>query len=105
MRMVIKLVHPLGFPCEVDLLEEEAKSVDTILASMLQRGYRPHPTEWPRGPGGNPLCVRHGGIEMQTRERQGDTWYSHQLTTRAGTVLYCRGYPHGPHEQDGFHHG
>jgi hypothetical protein len=104
MRMVVKLVHPLGFPCEIDLLEEEAGDVDTLLASMLQRGYRPQSGEWPKGPGGGPLCLKHGGIEMQQRERQGDVWYSHKIVTGAGEELYCRGYPHGPKEQDGFHH-
>ena len=104
MRMVVKLVHPLGFPCEIDLLEEEAQTVDTLLAAMLQRGYRPRAGEWPTGPSGAPLCLKHGGIEMQQRERQGDVWHSHKVITEQGDDLYCRGVPYGPKAQDGFSH-
>jgi hypothetical protein len=30
---------------------------------------------------------------MTKREKQGDEWYSHQVTTVDGEILYCRGYP------------
>jgi hypothetical protein len=102
--MVVKPVHPLGFPCEIDLLEEEAREVDTLLAAMLHRGYRPTAQSWPKGPSGAPLCCKHGGIEMQQRERQHDTWWSHKIVMADGRELYCRGVPHGPKAQDGFYH-
>ena len=101
MRMVVKLIHPQGFPVELDLLDQEIAGVDAVLTKMLQRGYRPPAQEWPRGPSGNPLCVRHG-VEMSRRSKQDDEWFSHKITTGKGLDYYCRGYRHGDEASDGF---
>jgi len=104
MRVVLRLVHPSNIDVEIELLDAEVKTLDTLIHTLLAKGYRPRAGAWPTGPSGNPLCVRHGGIEMQQREKQGDVWHSHKVVTEHGEELYCRGYPHGPHDQDGFYH-
>jgi hypothetical protein len=46
--------------------------------------------EWQYTPEGLPICPKHG-IVMSKREKQGDTWHSHQTSTGN----YCRGYRTG----------
>ena len=46
---------------------------------------------WQTTPDGIPICPRHG-VPMRRREKQGDTWYSHNVGTD-GEELWCRGYP------------
>jgi hypothetical protein len=88
--------HPSGF--EVHLQVPSLDILETTIADLLQRGYRPTSGAgdgWTRTPEGLPLCPKHR-VVMPTREKQGDTWHSHQITDqRTGELLYCRGYP-GP---------
>jgi hypothetical protein len=67
------------------------------LSAALQRlqhyGITPTAQPWATTPEGTPICPRHN-IPMQKREKQGDTWHSHKITT-SGKDYYCRGYPTG----------
>ena len=45
---------------------------------------------WATTPEGLPICPKHG-VPMRKRERQGDTWYSHNAGGE-GEELWCRGY-------------
>lgn len=101
MRVVLRLVHPSNIDVEIELLDAEVKTLDTLIHTLLSTGYRPRAGEWPRGPGGNPLCVKHG-VEMARRSKQDDEWFSHKITTGKGLEYYCRGYRHGDAASDGF---
>lgn len=101
-RATLRLQHPSGIDVELDLLDATVGDIDTMVHTLLTQGYRPRAGAWPTGPSGAPLCLKHGGVEMQTRERQGDVWHSHKVTGPHGEELYCRGYRHGPADQDGF---
>jgi hypothetical protein len=48
-------------------------------------------TAWQTTPTGEPICPKHG-VPMRKRERQGDTWFSHNAGSE-GEELWCRGYP------------
>ena len=103
-RAVLRLTHPSGVDMDIELdVVDEVSTLETLVTTLLAKGYRPRPAEGPRGPGGGPLCLKHGGIEMQQRERQGDTWWSHKIVVD-GRELYCRAVPFGPRGQDGFYH-
>ena len=104
MRAILRLTHPSGVDVELDVLDAEVSTLDTLVSTLLTHGYRPRAGAWPTGPSGAPLCLKHGGVEMQQRARQGDTWWSHKLVTGQGDDLYCRGVPYGPKAQDGFYH-
>ena len=43
-------------------------------------------------PEGAPICPKHN-VPMVKREKQGDTWFSHNMGT-AEEPLWCRGYEH-----------
>ena len=47
-------------------------------------------TAWATTPEGLPICPKHR-VPMRKRERQGDTWYSHNAGAE-GEELWCRGY-------------
>jgi hypothetical protein len=103
MRAVLRLQHPSGIDVELDVLDAEVSSIDTLVHTLLTHGYRPHAGAWPTGPSGAPLCVKHGGMEMQRRSKQDDEWWSHKIVVD-GRELYCRGVPYGPKAQDGYYH-
>lgn len=90
--ITVSAIHPSGFTIA---LQVDVQDLDTTLADLLARGYRPTSGSadgWQRTPEGLPLCPKHG-VPMRQREKQGDTWYSHQLPDpRTGELLYCRGY-------------
>ncbi len=88
----ITALHPTGFAVclEVTSLDH----VESVIHDLLRRGYRPAigGDGWARTPEGLPLCPRHQ-VAMRPREKQGDTWHSHQVPDpRTGASLYCRGY-------------
>jgi hypothetical protein len=103
MRAILRLTHPSGVDVELDVLDAELVTIDTLVSTFLTHGYLPRAGAWPTGPSGAPLCLKHGGIEMQQRERQGDTWYSHKVSGPHGEDLYCRGVPYGPQTADGYY--
>lgn len=70
-------------------------TLDELCDKLDKRGYAaPFLTqEWQRLPDGTPICPKHH-TPMRLREKQGDTWHSHNVGTREQPV-YCKGY-HGP---------
>lgn len=69
-------------------------TLDQFCDLLDKRGYAPaqQTQEWQRLPDGTPICPRHH-TPMRAREKQGDTWYSHNVGTKEQPV-YCKGY-HG----------
>ena len=47
---------------------------------------------FPTLPDGTPICPRHG-VPMKLREKQGDSWWSHNVAGEGEEPCYCRGYP------------
>jgi hypothetical protein len=90
--VTVSAVHPSGFTIA---LQMDLQDLDTTLADLLARGYRPTSGSadgWQRTAEGLPICSKHR-VPMRQREKQGDSWYSHSLTDhRTGQPLYCRGY-------------
>ena len=101
MRLVIHAIHPAGFPIDIELEPSEGEKVDAVVERIARQGYRAPHAPWPTGPDGTPLCLRHGGVMMAKREKQGDEWYSHRIITPDGEERYCRGVPSG-RPDDGF---
>lgn len=69
-------------------------TADQFCDLLDKRGFQA-PTqaqEWQRLPDGTPICAKHHA-PMRLRERQGDSWYSHNVGTKEAPV-YCKGY-HG----------
>lgn len=56
--------------------------------------------QWQTTPDGRPICPKHG-VPMKAREKQGDTWYSHNVGTE-DKPCYCKGYA-GP-DSPGWEH-
>jgi hypothetical protein len=69
-------------------------TLDQFCDLLDRRGYAsPAQTqEWQRLPDGTPICPKHHA-PMRAREKQGDTWYSHNVGTKEQPI-YCKGY-HG----------
>jgi len=69
-------------------------TLDQFCDLLERRGYAPpaQTQEWQRLPDGTPICPKHHA-PMRAREKQGDTWYSHNVGTKEKPV-YCKGY-HG----------
>lgn len=88
MRLIIHAVHPAGFPIDIELEPSEQEKVDAIVERLCKQGYRAPAATWPTGPDGAPLCVKHGGIPMVKREKQGDEWYSHRIITASAEERY-----------------
>jgi hypothetical protein len=89
----VKALHPSGF--EVVLQVDSLENVDTYIDALVQRGYRPSGAAdgYVRTPTGEPICSKHQ-VVMRLRERQGDSWWSHQVMhPGTGEALFCRGYP------------
>ena len=91
--VTVSALHPAGFTIAVQV--ESIDDLDATIADLQTRGYRPTSGAgdgWQRTPSGEPLCPRHQ-VPMRLREKQGDSWWSHQvIDTRTGEELYCRGY-------------
>lgn len=76
-------------------------TLDQFCDLMDDRGYAAPaplsiaaPVGWQTLPDGTPICPRHH-VPMRKRERQGDSWYSHNVGKGPdGKDLYCKGY-HG----------
>jgi hypothetical protein len=69
-------------------------TLDQFCDILDKRAYTPaqQTQEWQRLPDGTPICPKHHA-PMRAREKQGDTWYSHNVGTKDAPV-YCKGY-HG----------
>lgn len=75
-------------------VQAEGMTLDQFCDLLDERGYAAaqQTQEWQRLPDGTPICPKHHA-PMRKRERQGDTWYSHNVGTE-GAPVYCKGY-HG----------
>jgi hypothetical protein len=75
-------------------IQAEGMTLDQFCDLLDDRGYTPaqQTQEWQRLPDGTPICPKHHA-PMRAREKQGDTWYSHNVGTKDAPV-YCKGY-HG----------
>jgi hypothetical protein len=84
-----------GFDADI-ILKVDIRKAAASVAYLEAQGFEPppRPVEFDRTPEGLPICPRHG-VPMKVREKQGDTWHSHKVTTAGGEELFCRGYP-GP---------
>lgn len=94
-KVIIRTIDRNGWPIDFELTPEPGQTAKAI-QFLEAHGYRPAPTaEDSRAvqytPDGLPLCPKHQA-PMRKREKQGDTWYSHQVTGPDGQELYCRGY-------------
>jgi hypothetical protein len=93
-KIVIHAITEDGWPVDFELAP--AKGIlDEAVAYLQARGFSPAPTatdskelQWTAE--GLPICPKHGEI-MKKREKQGDTWYSHNVEAN-GQKHYCRGY-------------
>jgi hypothetical protein len=90
--LTVKALHPSGF--EIHLQVRSLDALEGTIANLIAQGYRPATggDGWVRTPAGEPLCPKHQ-VPMRLREKQGDSWWSHQvIDPRTGEELYCRGY-------------
>lgn len=88
----INTFHPSGFPVTFEI--EEGEKLKLVIERLTAYGFRPaiNGDTWLRTPDGLPICPKHNAV-MGKREKQGDTWYSHQVADpRTGEIHYCRGY-------------
>lgn len=102
--MVVRLKarHRAGYEILIDA--PDLNSVDVLVDELQDRGYRPavEGDGFQRTPSGEPICPRHN-ISMSRRSKQDDEWWSHRvIDTQTGQDKFCRGYPHGPREKDGY---
>lgn len=79
--------HPEGW--EIRLNVATGSEMRERIHWLSNHGYTPQ-----RGfletPDGLPICPKHG-LPMRKREKQGDTWYSHNVGTEEHP-MWCRGY-------------
>lgn len=70
-------------------------TLDQLCDMLDKRGYaaQAQTQEWQTLPDGTPICPKHH-TPMRKRERQGDTWYSHNVAPEGAAPIYCKGY-HG----------
>ncbi|SRR6266542_2515775 len=91
--VTVQAVHPTGFT--IALQVASLQDLDTTCTDLLARGYRPTAGAgdgYVRTPSGEPLCPRHG-VVMRLREKQKDSWWSHQVVhPGTGEELWCRGF-------------
>lgn len=69
-------------------------TADQFCDLLDRRGFQApeEPQQWQTLPDGTPICPKHHA-PMRLREKQGDSWYSHNVGTKEQPV-YCKGY-HG----------
>jgi hypothetical protein len=89
-----------GYPVQV-AFDLPLAQVQRAVARLPRYGIQPAPVDWQRTPEGEPICPVHN-VVMQRREKQGDVWHSHKLIDDRGQERYCRGYRHGPADDDGY---
>ncbi len=81
-------------------INELRKAVRLLQANNFLAPQPTQPIHWSYTPEGLPICPKHGA-PMRKREKQGDSWHSHNVGTE-GHPLYCRGYAGA--ESPGYEH-
>ena len=96
-NVTIRTISPDGWPVDFELEPKPGATAEAILF-LEDHGYQPAPVgsssksnDIQYTPDGLPVCPKHGA-PMKKREKQGDTWYSHQVVDANGNECYCRGY-------------
>lgn len=94
-KVIIHTINNTGWPIDFELTAEPGKT-DEAIAFLEKHGFSPAPTaeaarDYQYTPEGLPICPKHGEV-MKKREKQGDTWHSHNVTGDDGQTHYCRGY-------------
>ena len=76
-------------------IQAEGMTLDQFCDLLDKGGYAAaaQTQEWQRLPDGTPICPKHHA-PMRKRERQGDTWFSHNVAGEGEAPIYCKGY-HG----------
>lgn len=77
-------------------------TADAFCDLLDRRGFGAPVTaqQWQTLPDGTPICPKHHA-PMRQREKQGDSWWSHNVGTKDAPV-YCKGY-HGK-DSPGYEH-
>lgn len=96
MKAVIETISPSGYAVRFESPEGELTqllvTLPKIEAALTEAGYLANSERhYPKTPDGLPICPKHGEV-MRTREKQGDTWFSHRVTAPDGSEHYCRGH-------------
>lgn len=68
-----------------------AESVRRLAAAGLKPARPASPSALPDG---TPVCGKHAAV-MAKHEKQGDSWWSHQVMGPNGDWIYCKGRPGG----------
>ena len=87
-----------GFDAKITI-QPDVRKLAAAVAYLEKQGFEPlpKPLTFDVAPDGKPICPKHKCV-MTEREKQGDKWYSHKVTTADGHEHYCRGYA-GPDSQ------
>lgn len=96
-QYTIDAVSPLGFPVHLTFADIKLTDLAEHIAALAKLGYTP-PTQASAAPVATPddlpegwkLCQKHGA-PMRPRNKQNQTWHSHNVGTREHPV-YCKGY-------------
>lgn len=67
-------------------------TLDRLCDRLDALGLEPLPLPVAYTPDGDPICPKHR-TPMRRREKQGDTWHSHQVVDGSGQEVYCKGRP------------
>lgn len=79
--------HPTGYEVRIEL--ESSDKLAGIIQWLHDHNYRPSQSV-EHTPEGLPICPKHR-VPMTQREKQGDTWFSHNMGTK-DSPIWCRGY-------------
>jgi hypothetical protein len=73
-------------------LDADIRKLDATLGYLSEQGLKVpvKPIAWSYTADGLPICPKHK-FPMRKREKQGDTWHSHNCGTEK-EPLWCKGY-------------
>lgn len=84
-----------GYEVTITLHLDSISRLFACVRHLREQGLtQRRPLTWEYTADNLPICPRHH-VVMRRREKQGDVWHSHAVTSSDGEELYCRGYP-GP---------
>jgi hypothetical protein len=79
--------HPSGFEVRIrtDILR-----IGGSIKWLEKQGYRPQ-RGFEMTPAGLPICPKHNQV-MPERNKQNDTWYSHNASSDPDNPVWCKGF-------------
>lgn len=95
--VTVEAFHAAGY--RVTFATTAAK-VTKVVRWLESHGFTPERAP-KTTPDGTPLCPKHG-VPMRKREKQGDSWWSHNVGTEE-QPLWCKGY--AGKDSPGWDHG